>query len=112
MLNDTCGNFLVLDWKGDIKTCDGFGKRQQTIGHAETKSLNDYSFLQDWSTYHTNISKTRTENCGECEWFKICHGGCPYHWPETGVAKTAFCSAHKQIFSHISSSMDEMLEGA
>jgi len=107
MLSDRCHNFAVLDHTGHVKTCDGMGTRQVDFGDIGLDPANS-SFKEAWKKHHDDISTTRTENCSTCEWVDICHGGCPYHWPDDGVAKTAFCSAHKDMFSYMANRLTEL----
>lgn len=104
MLSDKCHNFAVLDHTGQIKTCDGMGVRQQNYGDIDL-DISDVNFKKSWTIHHDKISQARTDNCHSCQWFDICHGGCPYHWPETGPEKTEFCMAHKEMFSYMSNKL-------
>jgi len=105
MLSDNCRNFMVLNWNGDIKSCDGMRSRQENIGLVEICQPKKIFLRENWDSKYQIVSQNRTDTCGECQWFEICHGGCPYHWQDDGPAKTGFCEAHKEIFSHIASSI-------
>lgn len=110
LLSDRCHHFAVLDWTGTIKTCDGMRIRQQSLGKVGQNDINHPQFLESWRVFHENISRNRLEICSSCEWYKICHGGCPYHWPEKGELKTSFCQSHKKIFGHIATSIRSIYE--
>ncbi len=107
MLNDKCHNFAVLDWTGEIKSCDGMRNRQVKIGDLGNGGIASQPFQSKWRDVHEVISKSRLDNCAHCSWYQICHGGCPYHWPDNGPEKTIFCEAHKSIFTHIANSMSK-----
>jgi uncharacterized protein len=46
------------------------------------------------------------EECGDCPYFNICKGGCPYNALAAGDGsfksiKDPYCSSYRKIFSHV-----------
>lgn len=111
LLSDRCHDFVMLDWTGKIKTCDGMRIRQQAMGHVDLQNIDVSRFKDAWCEFHNQISLNRLETCKCCEWYDICHGGCPYHWPENGILKTSFCESNKRIFRHIATSLKSVYSG-
>jgi uncharacterized protein len=107
-LNDTCRNFMVLDPMGKIMTCDGMGKHRKEMGLVGKIDIDDPCFQKDWKALHDGISEMRRSECGQCEWYDLCHGGCPHHWGGEGSNKTAFCVSNKMIFEHVSRSIEHI----
>jgi uncharacterized protein len=109
MLLDRCRQFAVLDWTGELRTCDGMRNRQLSVGHVENGGVAAKTFPVTWKGIHDNLSQMRTSTCNACEWYPVCHGGCPYHWPDGGEQKTRFCEDNKKIFAHIATSLRDVL---
>ena len=107
---DCFGMFLAIDPNGDIYSCQRFaGKSEYRLGNImDRPSMNDLAnspaarqFLQREALMH--------EQCGECEHFGYCKGGCPYNAAAAGqfMAVDPYCESYKQMFSLVSNKLHE-----
>ena len=106
ILSDRCHDFIVLDWNGDILPCETLFNKKVCFGNIIESSLK--SIVINNQGYYKKISEVRMDKCKSCEWFSLCQGGCPYHWPSMGEGKTSFCESNKKIFKHIASSIKDI----
>lgn len=108
LLSDRCHNFLVFDWNGDVRPCETIFNENVIFGNIRDSELGEIINSEMYKNFYSAISKRRKDVCGECEWFEICKGGCPHHWPSFEVGKTSLCEANKVIFNHIGQSIRDI----
>ena len=105
LLGDQCDKFVVLDWDGTIRTCSGLGNcGMLPLGNIHTDSLPNILGNTSGIELYCSIHKQRLSVCSPCEWYGLCHGGCPYHWL-AGQAPSALCLGYRQIFEHIGNTL-------
>lgn len=129
--SESCHRQLTVESTGDIFGCDHFVDQRWWLGHVtkvnghscggstpvsitvkgKTDGGNlgngndtawpdrvDYNRLATFSDRKLDLPET----CRTCDWFKLCHGGCPKDRPHRGDKPEAsiLCEGYKMFFSH------------
>jgi len=104
---DCLGSYLAVDPEGWIYPCQRFaGKLTYVLGNVHNNpGIKELSASPTWIAFQTRQENISRE-CGDCNYFNLCRGGCPYNALADG--KGAFkqlrdphCGAYKRIFQHI-----------
>jgi uncharacterized protein len=113
---DCLGGYLAVGPDGRIYPCQRFvGIQEYSMGEAQAHpSLEQLSSTTPWREFQKREERIKQE-CGECAYFEICKGGCPYnalaaHNGSFGHAlRDPHCEAYKRTFDHIlERSMEEV----
>lgn len=79
IINETCGGNLIVEYNGDIYTCDHFVYPENILGNINTMDVsamvNSPQNLDFGASKATNISR----DCLQCPVKPVCNGGCPKH---------------------------------
>jgi uncharacterized protein len=99
---DHCGDYVVVEFNGDVYTCDFFVQPDCYLGNLQHTPL---EHLLRTSAYQSFAQRKRTlgAQCRACEWVAACHGGCPkYRLLKTAeiASPDYFCDAYKMLFAH------------
>lgn len=100
---DCLGMFLVIDPSGNIYSCQRFcGNEEFSLGNvADRPSLEDL-FSSKAASHHRRREEEVSSQCGECEYFNICRGGCYYNAAINGDGVIdPLCEAYKESFSFV-----------
>jgi uncharacterized protein len=99
---EKCGNYVVVEYNGDVYACDFFVEPEWFLGNLMETSLEQiirsdkFAFFSERKSRHTQI-------CQQCRWLSICHGGCPKHRTVLGNEieyPSYFCPAYKTFFEY------------
>jgi len=99
---EKCGSYVVVEYNGDIYGCDFFVEPEWFLGNLMEKSL-EQILLSDKFVEFSERKSRHTEECQQCRWLSVCHGGCPKHRTVLGDAvehPSYFCPAYKMFFEH------------
>jgi uncharacterized protein len=78
--NNGCKDYLTIEPNGNVFPCDRFlGMEDYLFGNFQYNDLNDIFTCRKRSIFIDDI-KTISSNCKDCEYYKICNGGCKYYW--------------------------------
>ena len=99
------GNYLAVDPKGDLYTCNRFvGNSNFSVGNVNSvTSWKDIKQSEAWQKFEAWQNKIDKE-CADCIHKNICHGGCMYSGFASGNGKPykdANCEAYKMIYDYI-----------
>jgi uncharacterized protein len=102
------GGFLAVDPQGGIYPCQRFAGnlayRMTSVYSAPT--WEDLSATSPWQMLHEREQQI-AEECGGCNYFDFCRGGCPYNALAVnggsfkGHLRDPHCPAYKKVFSSI-----------
>jgi len=112
ILADKCHDFVVLDWNGDVKPCEDLFGKEVVFGNINDSPLSEIMNTRLYQNFFSSISDKRSSTCGECKWFDICKGGCPYQWKSFDSGKTELCVSNKIIFEHIQKSVSSFTKNS
>jgi len=111
-----CSQYLAISTQGDIYHCDKFIDKMDNFGNILETDLQQALNSDNYQAYIRQINAPKNE-CLDCEWEKICGGGCSYHRILQGDSHSFqnplyFCSSRKRIFSHINERLQETLSAS
>jgi len=113
MFGPRCGLYVVVEHNGDLYACDFFVEPQWQYGNLMEL---DFHHVRKLASYQRFVERktAELEDCLECEWYSLCHGGCPKWRPGImlgeGSPKTYFCESYKMLFAHAKGPLEEMAE--
>ncbi len=105
VLNETCGDAMVLEHNGDVYSCDHYVYPKYLVGNIRQTSIRDMA----QSAKQFNFGQRKRLNlpayCMRCEYLFACHGECPKHRfdisPDGEHGLSYLCKAYKMFFSHV-----------
>lgn len=100
-ISKACGRYLVVEHNGDIYPCDFFVFPDEHLGNFRDVSWKD--LLSRRSEFEQRKAQTE-EECVDCSWWGLCHGGCPKDHLE--AARTFLCEGYRKFFAHIQPWLD------
>ena len=111
MMSRTCGHAAVMEFNGDVFSCDHFVFPEYKIGN-----LRDHTFLEMlYGEQQRNFAQLKQQlprRCKECRYLFACHGECPknrFLTTEDGEPGLNYlCKGYKQFFQHVAPYMDFM----
>lgn len=119
-----CGHAGVVEWNGDLYSCDHFVTAQHRLGNIHNHSLYEMMNSPQQLAFGRVKSEGLAQQCQECEWLFACHGECPKNRilaPSTGSvlpynenglpqgeAVCYLCKGYRRFFEHVAPYMDFM----
>lgn len=97
-----CANAHVLEWNGDLYACDHFCDPQWKLGNILETPLVELLQKPLLTEDFARLKTDRPEPCNQCEFLRLCWGGCPkHHLHRDGDVKVNhFCAGYKMFFRH------------
>lgn len=113
LYSETCGQTPVVEFNGDIYSCDHYVFPEYKLGNLLGSSLN--SLLQSPFQVQFGQKKRTTlpSSCLQCRFLKICNGECPKNrflyspYGEPGL--NYLCNGFQLFYDHIAPYMDFMV---
>ena len=111
-LAKTCGHAGVIEFNGDVYSCDHFVFPEFKLGNIYEKTLVEMMYSERQQTFGQEKQTKLPTQCKECEFLFACNGECP----KNRFAVTAdgepglnyLCKGYHQFFSHVAPYMDFM----
>lgn len=108
----TCGHAGVMEFNGDVYSCDHFVFPEFKLGNIYEKTLVEMMYSERQQQFGLDKQHTLPSQCKECEFLFACNGECP----KNRFAKTAsgepglnyLCKGYFQFFKHVAPYMDFM----
>jgi uncharacterized protein len=108
----TCGHAGVMEFNGDVYTCDHYVFPEYKLGNIKTSTLTEMMYSERQLTFGENKKKTLPQQCKACEFLFACHGECPknrfLHTPAGEPGLNYLCKGYKKFFKHVAPYMDYM----
>ncbi len=107
-----CGRSLVLEWNGDIYSCDHYVFPEYRLGNIMEDDLATILTGPKQTSFGHDKETRLPKQCRECEVLFACRGGCPKnrfaisHQGETGL--NYLCAGHRKFFSYAEKYMVKM----
>lgn len=107
-----CGHAGVMEFNGDVYSCDHFVFPEYKLGNIYTHSLVEMMYSERQLRFGKNKFDSLPSQCKECEFLFACNGECP----KNRFMKTAsgepglnyLCKGYFQFFKHVAPYMDYM----
>ena len=111
-LAKTCGHAAVMEYNGDVYSCDHFVFPQYRIGNIWEQGLPEMMYGEQQRQFGLSKFNSLPRQCKQCQWLFACHGECP----KNRFCKTAdgerglnyLCEGYRQFFAHAAPYMDFM----
>jgi uncharacterized protein len=104
---DCLGRYLAVDPEGWIYPCQRFaGWKDFRLGNVhDCPTLNDLAQYPAWRAFQEREERV-AEECGDCPFFNICRGGCPYNALAAGrgrftALRDPYCPAYRRFFEEV-----------
>lgn len=109
---ETCGHAGVMEFNGDVYSCDHYVFPEYKLGNIYKNSLIEMMYSERQQEFGLMKKKSLPQQCKDCEFLFACNGDCP----KNRFAKTKdgepglnyLCSGYYKFFSHVAPYMDFM----
>ena len=109
---EECGHAGVMEWNGDVYSCDHFVFPEHHLGNIREHTLYELMNSEQQRQFSQNKKNRLPQQCRECEFLFACHGECP----KNRFVKDAYgnpgmnylCKGYHQFFEHVAPYMDFM----
>lgn len=108
----TCGHAGVMEFNGDVYSCDHFVFPEYKIGNIYQNTLIEMMYSEKQREFGLFKQKSLPQQCKECEFLFACNGDCPknrFAKTDTGEPGLNYlCKGYYQYFKHVAPYMDYM----
>ena len=107
-----CGHAGVMEYNGDVYSCDHFVFPEYKLGNIRDQSLIDMLYGEKQQAFSRLKHTSLPRQCKECDMEFACHGECPKNrfekdkYGEPGL--NYLCQGYYQYYSHVAPYMDFM----
>lgn len=107
-----CGHAGVMEFNGDVYSCDHFVFPEYKLGNIRDKTLVEMLYGEQQRQFSCLKHATLPKQCKECEWEFACHGECPKNrfvndrYGNPG--QNYLCSGYRHFYEHVAPYMDFM----
>jgi uncharacterized protein len=112
ILAKECGHAGVMEFNGDIYSCDHFVFPEYKLGNIYHQSIIEMLYGEQQSRFSMLKHKSLPRQCKECEFEFACHGECPKNrfindrYGNPGL--NYLCKGYFEYFRHVAPYMDFM----
>lgn len=111
-LAETCGHAGVMEFNGDVYSCDHYVFPEYKLGNIKDKTLTEMMYSRKQSEFGDNKRNKLPNQCRECEFLFACNGECPKNRIiKTGTGEDGLnylCKGYYKFFNHVAPYMDFM----
>lgn len=108
----TCGHAGVMEFNGDVYSCDHFVFPQYKLGNIYSKSLVEMLYSKEQQKFGQDKYDSLPTQCKECKYLFACNGECPKNrfskTPTGEPGLNYLCKGYYQFFNHVAVYMDFM----
>lgn len=108
----TCGHAGVMEFNGDVYSCDHFVFPEFKLGNIYEKSLIEMMYSEKQIKFGQQKRDSLPNKCKECNYLFACNGECPknrFLTTEDGEPGLNYlCKGYYQFFDHVAPYMDFM----
>ena len=107
-----CGHAGVMEFNGDVYSCDHFVFPEYKLGNIRDKTLVEMLYGEQQRQFSCLKHASLPQQCKECEWEFACHGECPKNrfvndrYGNPGL--NYLCSGYRHFYEHVAPYMDFM----
>lgn len=108
----TCGHASVMEYNGDLYTCDHFVFPEYKLGNIHTSTITEMMYGGRETHFGQAKRDALPRQCKECKYLFACNGECPknrFVKTEDGEPGLNYlCRGYYQFFEHVAPYMDFM----
>ena len=107
-----CGHAGVMEFNGDVYSCDHFVFPQYKLGNINERTLIEMLYGEKQRRFSQLKYNKLPRQCKECRWAFACHGECPKNrfvndrYGNPGL--NYLCAGYRRFLEHIAPTMNEM----
>lgn len=106
-----CGHAGVMEFNGDVYSCDHFVYPQYKLGNINDKTLMEMMYSKQQTEFGLAKSASLSSQCKQCKYLFACRGECPKNRiskTQSGEEINYLCNGYYKFFEHIAPYMDFM----
>jgi uncharacterized protein len=110
-LAPTCGHAGVMEFNGDVYSCDHFVYPSCKLGNIYTQTLVEMMYSKQQLAFGADKYTTLSASCKACKYLFACNGECPKNRiTEIGDNErlNCLCKGYYRFFEHVAPYMDRM----
>lgn len=107
-----CGHAGVMEFNGDVYSCDHFVYPEHLLGNLHTKTITEMMYSDQQNKFAKMKKQMLPQQCKECKFLFACHGECPKNrflndkYGNYGL--NYLCKGYRQFFEHVEPYMNFM----
>lgn len=111
-MGETCGHAGVMEYNGDVYSCDHFVYPQYKLGNIRRQTITEMMYSARQLQFGRMKRDALPRQCLRCEYLFACHGECPKNRlclsrdGEPGL--NHLCEGYRRYFAHVAPYMDFM----
>lgn len=112
ILAEECGHTGVMEFNGDVYSCDHFVYPEHLLGNLHTKTITEMMYSEQQNKFAKMKKQMLPQQCKECKFLFACHGECPKNrflndkYGNYGL--NYLCKGYRQFFEHVEPYMNFM----
>ena len=112
ILAEECGHTGVMEFNGDVYSCDHFVYPEHLLGNLHTKTITEMMYSDQQNKFAKMKKQMLPQQCKECKFLFACHGECPKNrflndkYGNYGL--NYLCKGYRQFFEHVEPYMNFM----
>lgn len=111
-MSENCGHAGVMEYNGDLYSCDHFVYPEYKLGNLKEKTLYEMMNSAKQMDFSKNKKQRLPQQCKECKFQFACHGECPknrFLRDRYGIPGLNYlCKGYYNFFEHVAPYMDFM----
>lgn len=112
VFSETCGDALIVEYNGDVYSCDHFVYPEYRLGNIMEDELSEMYHSPRQFMFGINKRNSLPAYCLRCKYYFACRGECPKHrflTTATGEGGlNALCEGYNHFFQHVEPYMEYM----
>lgn len=108
----TCGHAGVMEFNGDVYSCDHFVFPEYKLGNIRSKTLTEMMYSKKQQQFGEDKFNKLPSQCKQCKHLKVCYGECPKNRiisTESGEPGLNYlCKGYYKFFDHVAPYMEFM----
>lgn len=111
IFSKNCGHAGVMEFNGDVYSCDHFVYPEYKLGNIKNQSLTEMMYSKRQIDFGISKSSSLSQQCKQCDFLFACNGECPKNRisiNKDGEKINYLCAGYYKFFKHIAPYMDYM----
>jgi len=92
-----CGDYICIERGGEVFPCDFYVQPEHRLGKLGERPMHEFYTVVRPPGFG-QLKGQVDDGCRECEWYPLCHGGCPRDRLPSG--RNYYCAGYRKFFAH------------